>query len=231
MTQKYHIDCLVDQLLSPTRRYTRFGLGPIQQGQGLTIANNLRRALLDGVPGWGITGVSLQGAKHEFIVLDGVRESILEILLNLRDIVLSNDLECESKPLLGFLNKQGPGFVYAKDLVLPKGLKVVDPNQVIASLSNDGQLTGKFHIEYGTKFNPKPVSSQTTPFLAIGGSFFPIKRVNYTIQKELNPITGEENEYIFLELLTDNSIHPRRAILSAVDYLFDLFKPLKGYLI
>jgi len=231
MTQKYHIDCLVDQLLSPTRRYTRFGLGPIQQGQGLTIANNLRRALLDGVPGWGITSVSLKGAKHEFMVLEGVRESVLEVLLNLREIVLTDEVEIESKKLLGFLNKQGPGLVYAKDLVLPKGLKAVDPNQVIASLSSDGQLAGEVHIEYGTKFNPKSFSSKTTPFLAIGGTFFPIKRVNYTIQKELNPITGEENEYIFLELLTDNSIHPRRAILSAVDYLFDLFSPLKGYLV
>ena len=231
MTQKYHIDCLVDQLLSPTRRYTRFGLGPIQEGQGLTIANNLRRALLDGVPGWGITSASLQGAKHEFMVLKGVRESVLEILLNLREVVLTNEFEVETKTLLGFLNKQGPCLVYAKDLVLPKGLTVVDPNQVIASISSDGQLAGEFRIEYGTKFNPKSFSSKTTPFLAIGGSFFPIKRVNYTIQKELNPITGEDNEYIFLELLTDNSIHPRRAILSAVDYLFDLFNPLKGYLV
>lgn len=229
MTQKYHIDCLVDQLLSPTRRYTRFGLGPIQEGQGLTIANNLRRALLDGVPGWGITSASLQGAKHEFMVLEGVRESVLEILLNLREVVLTHESESETKTLLGFVNKQGPSLVYAKDLILPKGLKVVDSNQVIASISSDGQLSGEFRIEYGTKFAPKSFSSKTTPFLAIGGSFFPIKRVNYTIQKELNPITGEDNEYIFLELLTDNSIHPRRAILGAVDYLFDLFNPLTGY--
>ena len=135
MTQKYHIDCLVDQLLSPTRRYTRFGLGPIQEGQGLTIANNLRRALLDGVPGWGITSASFQGAKHEFMVLEGVRESVLEILLNLREVVLTTEFDLETKPLLGFLNKQGPCLVYAKDLVLPKGLTVVDPNQVIASIS------------------------------------------------------------------------------------------------
>lgn len=231
MSQTYHIDCLVDQLLSPTRRYTRFGLGPIQEGQGLTLANNLRRALLDGVPGWGITGVSLQGAKHEFMVLNGVRESVLEILLNLREIVLTPECEIRNNNLLGVLHKQGPGFIYAKDLVLPKGLKVVDPDQKIATLNHDGHISAEFIIEYGTKFNPKSFSSKTSPFLAIGGSFFPIKRVNYTIQKELNPINGEESEYIFLELLTDNSIHPRYAIYNAVNYLMDLFSPLKSYLV
>ena len=81
MAQDYQIDCLADNLLSPTRRYTRLGLGPFQKGQALTLANNIRRALLDGVPGWGITGASFQGAKHEFMVLEGIRESVLEILI------------------------------------------------------------------------------------------------------------------------------------------------------
>ncbi len=227
MQFNYIISCLSDKVLSPTRRFTRYGIGPLKEGQSLTVANTLRRTLLEGIPGWGITYVSLQGAKHEYTVLPGVRESALDLLLNLRETVLISQYQVKESLLSGFIEKQGPGYLYARDLILPDELAVIDPNQKIATLSNDGQISGKFVIEYGTKYSHKPIAPKTNTFFSTGATFFPVKRVSYSIKKEPDPVTGDISEYIFLEILTDNSLHPRNAISYAVNYLFELFHPLK----
>ena len=103
----YSVECLVDRILSPCRRYTRFGIGPFESGHAMTVANNLRRGLLDGIPGWSVTAIRLKGARHEFSALSGVRESALEVLINLREGVLTGPPPLrENQKFTGILTAQ-----------------------------------------------------------------------------------------------------------------------------
>lgn len=134
-----------------TKLYGQFELGPFAPGQALTVANALRRSLLSQLSGSAITLVEIQGASNEYEVLNGVRESILDILLNLKQVVLTSDLETFS-PQVGFLNVKGPGVIRAGDLKLPAFLYTIDPNQYITTLSAKGLLNMKFLVCCGKNY-------------------------------------------------------------------------------
>lgn len=131
--------------------YGCFCIGPFHSNQSLTVANALRRTLLSELIGISITAVQINGASHEYATLPGIRESVLDILLNLKEIVLKTDCFLEN-PVFGYLYAQGPGVVKACDLKLPPSIQFVDPNQYIATLSHDGILSMKFSIHRGQNF-------------------------------------------------------------------------------
>jgi len=131
--------------------YGRFQLGPFDRGQGLTIANAMRRTLLSELSGLAILCVEIQGVSHEYSNLKGVRESVLDVLLNLKQIVFISD-EKFKQPEIGFLKVQGPAIIKAGDLKLPTFIQCVDPDQYIASLSDNGVLEMKFMICEGKNF-------------------------------------------------------------------------------
>lgn len=169
------VTCINSKVENPTKFYGQFEIGPFAPGQGLTVANALRRSLLSQLSGSAITLVEIQGASHEYEILTGVRESILDIILNLKEIILTSDFEIFS-PQIGFLNVKGPGKVCASDLKLPSFLYVIDPNQYIATLTTGGTLNMKFLVSYGKNYithNPGNVHylqslsilTKTKPFL------------------------------------------------------------------
>jgi DNA-directed RNA polymerase alpha subunit len=131
--------------------YGRFQLGPFDRGQGLTVANAMRRTLLSELSGLAILCVEIQGVSHEYSNLKGVRESVLDVLLNLKQIVFISD-EKFTQPEVGFLKVQGPAIIKAGDLKLPTFVQCVDPNQYIATLSDNGVLEMKFMICEGRNF-------------------------------------------------------------------------------
>lgn len=151
MTSYTFVSCVDSKVENLTQFYGRFQLGPFAPGQALTVANALRRSLLSQLSGLSITLVEIQGASNEYEVLNGVRESVLDILLNLKQIVLTSDFEIVS-PQVGFLTVKGPGIVRSSDLKLPSFISIVDPNQYIATLSNSGRLTLKFLICSGKNY-------------------------------------------------------------------------------
>jgi len=151
MTSYTLVSCIDSRVEKLTKFYGRFQLGPFAPGQALTVANALRRALLSNLSGTSMTLFSIQGASNEYEVLNGVRESVLDLLLNLKQIILTSDLEVFS-PQIGYLNVQGPGIVRSSDLRLPSSIYVVDPNQYIATLSANGRLTLKFLICCGKNY-------------------------------------------------------------------------------
>lgn len=131
--------------------YGQFQLGPFDRGQALTVANTLRRTLLSELNGLAIVCVEISGVSHEYSHIKGVRESVLDILLNLKQIVfISNEKFQQSE--IGFLKIKGPGVVKARDLKLPSFVHCVDPEQYITTLSNDGILDMKFMICEGKNF-------------------------------------------------------------------------------
>ena len=142
------LSCIDSRVESPMKFYGRFELGPFAPGQGLTVANSLRRSLLSQLTGTAIPLVQISGASHEYETLIGVRESVLDIILNIKQIILTSDFEFFS-PQVGFLSVKGPGIVRARDLKLPNFIYAVDANQHIATLTTNGNLNMKFIIACG----------------------------------------------------------------------------------
>jgi DNA-directed RNA polymerase alpha subunit len=131
--------------------YGKFYIGPLSVGQGLTVANALRRTLLSELVGLAITSVSIEGVTHEYSTLKGVRESVLDVLLNLKQIVLKSKQSLR-RPQTAYIYFQGPGVIRAADLILPPSIQCVDPEQYIATVSSDGFLKMKLIIRQGKNY-------------------------------------------------------------------------------
>lgn len=232
--------------------YAHYQLGPFSLGHSTTVANSLRRSLLTKLTGVAISEVELQGVTHEYSALRGVRESVLEILLNLKNIVLTSSHKLR-KPALGYLRVRGPGVVRANLLVLPSYVQAVDPEQYIATLSYDGSLNIKFFMSSGAgnsvntpftvqqqhrfvnKRRPKQQTKhRTTEFvpteknnlkIPLDTNLVPVKKVNFRVKIEER--LEKPKEFISLEIWTNGSIHPRQALHDAVKELLILFYPLQ----
>lgn len=167
---EFFLNCKECILENPRSFYGSFSLGPFQNSQSLTIANAFRRTLLTEIGGIAITAVQIDGVFHEYSTIEGVRESVLDILLNFKQIVLSTSTcpgsgvagegifsapagtpagegrEPFTKPMYGYLNVRGPGIVRISDLKLPPTVQYVDPDQYIATLNENGKLCLKVLI-------------------------------------------------------------------------------------
>ena len=253
--KKFYLSCVESRIDDPKNLYARFKVGPFEKNHTLTIANNLRRTLLSELDSIAIIAVKIQGVKHEYSALPGVRESILDILLNIKQIALASVFEIHS-PHIAYLSATEPGIVTANDIQLPPFLKCVDPDQKIATLCNDGKLEilfliypGKnYWIQLGSNqflnhctkvFNKASVTDQAKKYiqswevdqaniLPIDAVFMPINRVNYTIETDEEIDTEQPSENIFLEIWTNGSIHPVTAIEKAATSLVELFKPFQN---
>ena len=140
--------CLESRVEDNGALFGRYLLGPLRIGQATTIATALRRSLLSEVQGIAITAVEISGASHQYSSIKGVRESALDIILNLKQVVLSGTIT-HNLPAIGYLQIQGPRAVIANDLVLPNGICCINTNQLIATLSANGLLNMKFVISGG----------------------------------------------------------------------------------
>ena len=163
------LTCIESKVESNRSLYGRFQLGPFQLGQGLTVANGLRRSMLSELTGIAIVAVEIKEAIHEYSTLKGIQESVFDILLNLKQITIKSQLPLNS-PQIGFLQESGPTVVRARDLKLPPSIQIVDPQQYIATISRDGSLKLKFLIWQGKNQSIPPCSNcfqKTTP---IGGN-------------------------------------------------------------
>ena len=141
----YLLSCIESRVENPRSFYGRFQLGPFSIGQGFTIANALRRTLLSEITSFSITSVEIDGAYHEYSTIKGIRESVLDILMNLKEIVFKSDFQIQ-QPLTGYLDIHGPAVIRAGDLKLPLPILCVDNEQYIATLSNKGLLKLRFTI-------------------------------------------------------------------------------------
>nr|YP_010564991.1 RNA polymerase alpha subunit [Hyalomonas oviformis]UZA61992.1 RNA polymerase alpha subunit [Hyalomonas oviformis] len=152
---QFFISCKETRVENNRSFYGCFNLGPFKPNESITIANALRRTLLSEVPGLAIICVEIEGVTHEYSNIVGIKDSVLDILLNLKEIVLKKT--CKNvKPMVGYLRVKGPGIVRASDLRLPTFIQCVDPNQYIATLATDGFLNIKLIINYGKNY----ISSQ-----------------------------------------------------------------------
>lgn len=237
------LTCIEKYIDSEQNYYGSFLIEPLEVGQGITLGNALRRTLLSDLSAYAITGVRINDLKHEFSVVDGLREDVLEILLNLKEVVLKNfflnihetSLSNSSK-LKGFLNVKGPVIVTAGMFQLPKNsLQVINPNQYICTITNESEFYLEIDIEKGKGYklteeirrkNVLEKFKTTKPTtLLIDAIFMPIKKVNYKI-KLIHDTQGNIKESLNLEIITNGSITPKRSLHEALKILLNLFYPL-----
>ena len=154
--------CVDSRVENNKNIYGRFVLAPFLPGHAVTLANGLRRCLLSEVYGVAITAIEINGIKHEYSTITGIRETVLEILLNVREVVLTSEFQFQ-RPQIAFLQVQGPGIVRASDIKLPISIQNVRPEQHIATLLYDGVLNMKFMICCGKNFLVQTPRGLKTP--------------------------------------------------------------------
>lgn len=222
----FEIECIDSRIDGPRDHYDKFILEPLDQGQGITVGNSLRRVLLADLQGTAIVSVRIAGVNHEFSTIPGIREDVLEILLNLKEIVFKGDSE---ETLIGRLRVQGPAIVTASDFELPPELALVDPKQYVATICGNNVLEMEFRIEKGKGYRlvEKGIDETSVDFLQIDSIFMPVKKVNYIVE-DIRYKQNVLQDRLILEVWTNGSISPKEAISQSSTILTNLFQPLKN---
>ncbi len=222
----FQIECIESKTKGAREQYGHFVLEPLQKGQGITVGNSLRRTILSDLQGAAIVAVRIAGINHEFSTITGVREDVLEIILNLKEVILKSHT---SEPQIGRLRIQGPAVITTGLFDIPPEIELIDPKQYIATICSNTIFEMEFKIEQGNgyKLIEKGIDDKSIDFLQIDAVFMPAKKFNYRIEeKKINNNTVSEK--LFLEIWTNGSISPQEAISQGANMLTNLFHPLRN---
>ncbi|GAC1450122.1 MAG: DNA-directed RNA polymerase subunit alpha [Chamaesiphon sp.] len=223
---QFQIECVESKTEKNQSQYSKFVLEPLERGQGTTVGNALRRVLLSNLEGTAVTAVRIAGINHEFATVRGVREDVLEILLNMKEIVLKS---YTSQPQIGRLAATGPARVTATQFSLPSEVEIVDASQYVATLAEGASLEMEFRIEKGKGYRAVDRTrdeASTLDFLQIDAVFMPVQKVNYSVE-DVRVDGSLDRDRLLLEIWTNGSISPQEALSDAARILVDLFSPLK----
>lgn len=223
---QFQVECVESDISEDRSSYSKFILEPLERGQGITVGNALRRVLLSNLEGASVTAVRIAGVTHEFMTIPGVREDVLDILLNMKEIVLKS---YSSQPQIGRLRVEGPVTVTAAYFELPSEVEVINPDQYVATLSAGSTLEMEFRIEKGVGYRAidrGKDDSGALDFLQIDAVFMPVRKVNYTIEGARIGDTVEKDRLV-MEIWTNGSLTPQESLSQAADILVDLFNPLR----
>jgi DNA-directed RNA polymerase, alpha subunit len=205
-----------------SERRSRFLLEPLEPGFGYTLGNSMRRTLLSSIPGAAVTSVRIDGVLHEFSTIAGVKEDVADIILNLKDLVVSSE---NDEPVLMYLHKQGPGEVTAADITPPSGVEIHNPDLHIATLNDKGKIEIDLTVERGRGYVS---AAQNKGFddeigrIPIDSIYSPVLKVSYKVEA-----TRVEQRTDFDKLIVDVEVKPsttpRDALASAAKTLVELF--------
>jgi DNA-directed RNA polymerase subunit alpha len=221
----FQVQCLKSTNNKATDFYSKYALGPFLKGQSTTVANALRRVLLSNLQGLAITGVRIKGIDHEFSIIPNVKEDVVDILLNLKQIVLKGNI---TEPTIARLSVKEAGVIIAEDILLPNNISLVNPTQYIACVTTTCNLEMEFLIARGQNYFISGRLDYTIPerFLAVDAVFMPVKRVNFFIETAKNNTTFEL-ESLILEVWTNGGLMPDEALSLSAEILENTFNQLK----
>jgi DNA-directed RNA polymerase subunit alpha len=210
------------QRISPTQ--ARVVMEPFERGYGHTLGNALRRILLSSMPGAAVTEVKIAGVLHEYSSIDGVQQDVVEILLNLKGLVLK--LHNASEKTL-YLKKSGAGVVTAADIETDGDTEVINPNHVIAHLTAGGKLDMEIKVEQGRGYvsaisRQQPGVTRPVGHIALDASFSPISRVSYAVESARVEQRTDLDKLI-MDIETNSAIDPEESIRYAARILVDQF--------
>lgn len=211
------------EVVTKTPNHSRIVIEPLERGFGHSIGNALRRVLLSTIPGCAVTDVEIEGVLHEYTTIEGVQEDVIDILLNLKKlaVILHSKDEVELS-----LSKHGPGCVTAADIIVPHDVEIVNPELVIANLTQVGALNMKIRVRRGRGYEPVSVRKSSSEHSSVVGalqldaSYSPIVKVAY--QVESTRVEQRTNlDKLIIELETNGTVDPEDTIKLAATILHD----------
>lgn len=208
-----------------TSTYGKFIAKPFEIGYGVTVGNSLRRVLLSSLESSAVTGVCIEGVRHEFSTIPGVTEEAIQIILNLKKLVLKSH---SPSPKRIYLKAQGQKEMFASDIITDETIEILNPELHIATLGKDASLNMEIEVGRGRGYVPAEKNKkqhQPIGWIAVDSVFTPVVKVNYFVE---NTRVGKVTDYekLILNIWTNKAITPKDAIVSAARILqrhFDIF--------
>ena len=207
--------------MSDDGKYGRFVVEPLERGFGLTLGNSLRRIMLSSLPGAAVSQIKIDGVQHEFSTIEGVKEDVSDIIMNIKSLAIRNTSETD-EPKTAYIEYEGEGIVHASDIQADQDIHIMNPDQVIATLSGKktklfieltitkgrGYVSADHNKDEDTKIGVIPVDSIYTPVL----------RVNVTVE---NTRVGQQTDYdkLILDVTTNGTLEPDEAVSLAARVL------------
>ena len=211
---------LTEETVAPNR--SRFILEPLEPGFGYTLGNSLRRTLLSSIPGAAVTNIRIAGVAHEFSTIAGVKEDVTEIILNIKELVVSSEHDA---PIVASLETSKSGVVTAADITVPAGVEIHNPELVLATINGKAKLDIQFSIERGRGYvqasqNRNPDAEAGV--IPVDSIYSPVLKVAYRVEATR---AGEYTNFdkLVVDVETKNSISPKDAFASAGKTLVELF--------
>lgn len=205
--------------LTPDGMYGKFTLEPLERGYGTTLGNSLRRVLLSSLPGYAVTSVKIDGALHEFSTIDGVKEDVTEIVLNLKDVILRINGD---GPKTVYIDANGEGEVTAGSIKADSEVVILNPDLHIASLDKDAHLSMEITVDRGRGYVPaernKQLMQPPIGVIAVDSIYSPVLKVNYTVE---NTRVGQITDYdkLTIEVWTNGTISAKEGVSLAAKIL------------
>lgn len=201
-----------------SKNHAKIVLEPFERGFGHTLGNALRRIMLSSMPGCAVIEAEIKGVLHEYSVIEGIKEDVIEIILNIKEIAIKmygrDDVEL-------VLNKLGPGVVTAGDITVRNDVEIINPDHIIAHLNDHGELNMKLRIVRGRGYEPANIRNKSDMKIGripIDANFSPVRRVAYFIESA----RVEQNtdlDKLIIELETNGTLDPEEAIRRSATIL------------
>jgi DNA-directed RNA polymerase subunit alpha len=201
---------------------SRFVLEPLEPGFGYTLGNSLRRTLLSSIPGAAVTSINIEGVLHEFTTIPGVKEDVTEIILNLKELVVSSE---HDEPVVMYLRKQGPGEVTAADIAPPAGVEVHNPELHIATVNPKGKLEIELVVERGRGYvtaAANKLPGQEIGRIPVDSIYSPVLKVTYKVEATRVEQRTDFDKLV-IDVETKPCMSPADAVASAGKTLVELF--------
>ena len=211
---------LTEEVVSEYR--SRFIVEPLEPGFGYTLGNSIRRTLLSSIPGAAVTGIRVNNALHEFTTLEGVKEDLTEIVLNIKNLVLSSD---NDEPSLLYIRKNGEGVVTGADVAAPAGVQVHNPELHIATLNSKAKFEIELTVERGRGYITAVQNKQAGGEIGripVDSIYSPVLRVTYKVEAT-RVEQRTDFDRLVIDVETKRSIKPADAMASAGKTLVELF--------
>ncbi|HOB09163.1 MAG: DNA-directed RNA polymerase subunit alpha [Limnochordia bacterium] len=206
-----------------TEDYGRFVVEPLERGYGITLGNSLRRVLLSSLPGTAVTSVRIEGVLHEFSTLPGVVEDTVDIVLNLKKLLVKL---YSDEPVVIRVEAKGPGPVYARDIIADASVEILNPDLYIATLEKDSSLNMEITVSKGRGYVPaerNKMPDHPIGIIPVDSIFTPVTKVNFQVD---HTRVGQVTDYdkLTLDIWTDKTIAPDEALSLASKILIEHLK-------
>ncbi|MBO4458791.1 MAG: DNA-directed RNA polymerase subunit alpha [Butyrivibrio sp.] len=207
--------------ISDDKKYGKFVVEPLERGYGITLGNSLRRIMLSSLPGAAVSQVKIEGVLHEFSSIPGVKEDVTEIIMNIKNLSIKNSSDT-NEPKTAYIEFNGEGVVRASDIQVDQDIEIMNPDQVIATLSGkDAKLYMELTITKGRGYvssDKNKTGDLPIGVIAIDSIYTPVERVNITIE---NTRVGQVTDFdkLTLDVHTDGTLAPDEAVSLAAKVL------------